>query len=70
MFMVSIEDSTAIRDAYANHGELAAVMELRRLYPIFVGRDDAAQVARSIASWRPPAEAKPTCHSSTIPEAG
>ena len=59
MFLVSGEAAEAIRAAYVERGEEAAVAELRRLYRI----DDnvaALNAARTIASWRPSSEPVPT----------
>jgi hypothetical protein len=49
MFIVSEEAATASRAAFDQGGELAAAVELRRLFP---GISDNAH-ARSIAGWQP-----------------
>jgi hypothetical protein len=53
MFVVTEAEATAIREAFDQSGELAAVIELRRLFP---GVDDMAKAlacARTIAVWKP-----------------
>jgi hypothetical protein len=53
MFMVSETEAAAIRQAYEESGELAAVMELRRHFPGIQDNANARLCARTIASWTP-----------------
>jgi hypothetical protein len=52
MFLVNEETITAIRTAYAQGGELAAAVELRRRFP-GITRADAPACAMSIAAMEP-----------------
>jgi hypothetical protein len=60
MFLVNEKTITAIRAAYAEGGEMAATVELRRLFP-GITRSAAPACARSIAAMEPlpPAPVKP-----------
>ena len=60
MFLVDEKTITAIRTAYAEGGELAAAVELRRLFP-GIDRSAAPACARSIANMvpLPPVPGKP-----------
>ncbi len=62
MFMVSEAAAQAIRRAYDESGELAAVAELRRHFPLVVDTAHARQLVRTIAGWRtlPPRQAGTT----------
>jgi hypothetical protein len=51
MFVVTEAEAAAIRAAFAGGGELAAAVELRRLFPGVMG--EARVCARTIASWAP-----------------
>ncbi|MCW2240625.1 hypothetical protein [Azospirillum canadense] len=51
MFMVSEEERMAICRAYDAGGEWAAVVELRRFFPI-EDNDNALFAVRSIVRWR------------------
>jgi hypothetical protein len=53
MFSVSESDAAAIRTAFQQDGELAAAMELRRLFPGITDDARARECARSIAAWQP-----------------
>lgn len=53
MFVVSESDATAIRTAWEQGGELAAVVELRRLFPAVRDNTRAAVCAATIAGWKP-----------------
>jgi len=53
MFVVSEADAAAIRDAFEHGGELAAAVELRRLFPGLANNENTRLCARSIASWQP-----------------
>jgi hypothetical protein len=53
MFAVSEADAAAIRDAFEHGGELAAAVELRRLFPGLANNENTRLCARSIASWQP-----------------
>ena len=52
IFSVTEAEATTIRAAYEQGGELAAAVELRRLFP-GVGADRAGECARMIAGWKP-----------------
>jgi hypothetical protein len=54
MFIVSEEAATAIRTAYDEDGELAAAVEVRRLFPGITDNVKARETARAIAAWKPP----------------
>jgi hypothetical protein len=60
MFLVTEAEINAIRTAYAEGGELAAAVELRRLFP-GIAIADAPACARSIANMEPlpPVPVKP-----------
>ncbi len=53
MFVVSEAEATAIRNAWHEGGELAAVVELRRLFPGIPDNENARACARTIAGWTP-----------------
>jgi hypothetical protein len=53
MFAVSEADAAAIRTAYEQGGELAAAIELRRLFPGITDNARARECARTIAGWMP-----------------
>ncbi len=55
MFALSEADAAAIRDAFEHGGELAAAVELRRLFPGLANNENARTCARSIAGWTSPA---------------
>jgi hypothetical protein len=59
MFAVSEADAAAIRDAFEHGGELAAAVELRRLFPGLANNENTRLCARSIASWQPLPPVKP-----------
>jgi hypothetical protein len=52
MFVVSEADAAAIRAAW-ERGELAGVVELRRLFPGITDNIAATECARTIAGWKP-----------------
>ncbi|NYZ14374.1 hypothetical protein HL658_17620 [Azospirillum sp. RWY-5-1] len=52
MFIVSEHEAALIQAAWHWGGELAAVAELRRVFPIFQGNERAADAVRMIAGWR------------------
>lgn len=52
MFTVTEEERAAIRRAYDEGGEWAAVVELRRYFKI-PGNEDALFAMRSIIGWKP-----------------
>lgn len=52
MFTVTEEEAAAIRQAYFEGGELVAMAELRRRFPVFNGNPRAADAVRTIAGWR------------------
>jgi len=53
--MFAVDDATAgaIRRVYEDSGELAAIVELRRHFPLFENSEHARSCVRSIASWKP-----------------
>lgn len=53
MFVVSEADAAAIRTAWEQRGELAAVVELQRLFPAVRDHSRAAVCAATIAGWKP-----------------
>jgi hypothetical protein len=52
-FMVTEEAATAIRTAFDQGGELAAAVELRRLFPDISDNAKARECARTITGWQP-----------------
>ena len=56
MFMVDEATAAAIRRAWDEDGELAAVVELRRHFPLITDGETARRCVRAIVGWaRPPA---------------
>lgn len=53
MFAISEAEATAIRDAFRQHGEFAAAVELRRLFPGVIDNRLARECVRTIAGWQP-----------------
>lgn len=53
MFTVDEATAAAIRRAFNESGELAAVVELRRHFPLIEDNEQARACARSIAAWQP-----------------
>jgi hypothetical protein len=53
MFTVSEAEAAAIRAAFDHGGELAAAVELRRLFPGVTDTAEARECARVIAGWKP-----------------
>jgi len=53
MFVVSEEEAAVIRAAFDRGGELAAAIELRRLFPGINDNEQARQCAKAIAGWKP-----------------
>jgi hypothetical protein len=53
MFTVTEAEAAAIRAAFDQGGELAAAVELRRLFPGVTDNAEARECARTIAAWRP-----------------
>jgi hypothetical protein len=53
MFVVSETEAAAIRTAFEQSGELAAAVELRRLFPGVTDNVHARECARTIAGWQP-----------------
>jgi hypothetical protein len=53
MFVVSEVEAAAIRTAFEQSGELAAAVELRRLFPLITDTMQARECARAIAGWEP-----------------
>jgi hypothetical protein len=53
MFAVDESTADAIRQAYEEAGELAAVVELRRRFPGIADNENARRCVRANASWTP-----------------
>ncbi|WP_448205979.1 hypothetical protein [Azospirillum sp. sgz302134] len=53
MFTVSESEAEIIRQAFHERGEWAAVVELRRLFPVFSNNPEALRCVRAIAGWTP-----------------
>ena len=53
MFAVDEATATAIRDVFNEHGELSAIVEFRRHFPLIGDNDRAWQCVQIIASWQP-----------------
>jgi hypothetical protein len=53
MFTVTEADAAAIRAVFEQRGELAAAVELRRLFPGVTDNAQARECARAIAAWEP-----------------
>ena len=54
MFSVSEAEAAAIRAAFEQSGELAAVIEVRRLFPGIADNATVRACALTIAGWQPP----------------
>ncbi len=61
MFMVDEETADAIRRAWDKGGELSAVVELRRHFPLISDGDNARLCVRTIVGWaqRPAPDQEP-----------
>jgi hypothetical protein len=53
MFTVDEPTAEAIRRAFNESGELAAVVELRRHFPLIQDSEQARACVRTIAGWKP-----------------
>ena len=53
MFAVIEAEAAAIRAAFDQGGELAADVEVRRLFPSVADNAEARECARTIAAWTP-----------------
>ena len=53
MFAVDEQTAEAIRRAFNENGELAAVVELRRHFPLIEDNEQARACVRTIAGWKP-----------------
>jgi len=53
MFAVDEPTAEAIRRAFNESGELAAVVELRRHFPLIRDNEQARACVRTIAGWKP-----------------
>jgi len=53
MFAVDEQTAEAIRRAFNESGELAAVVELRRHFPLIQDNEQARACVRTIAGWKP-----------------
>jgi hypothetical protein len=59
MFAVDEATAAAIRNALQQGGELSAVAELRRCFPLITDNAEARRCVRIIAEWKPLPPAKP-----------
>jgi hypothetical protein len=59
MFVVDEATAAAIRAALQQGGELSAVVELRRHFPLITDNAEARRCVRTIAGWKPLPPAKP-----------
>jgi len=59
MFAVNEPIARAIRDALEQDGELSAVTELRRWFPLITDNTEARRCVRIIAGWRPLPSTRP-----------
>ena len=59
MFVVDEATAAAIRTALQQGGELSAVVELRRHFPLITDNVEARRCVRTIAEWKPLPAAKP-----------
>ena len=53
MFVMSEAEVTTIQDAFSRGGEVSAVVELRRLFPLLANSEHTRSCVRSILAWRP-----------------
>ena len=51
MFMVTEDEAAAIRRAWDEGGELAAVVELRRHFPLISDGENARRCVHTIVGW-------------------
>ena len=54
VFVLTEAQAAEIRTAYEQHGEVSAVVELRRLFPGLGDIAWARECVRTIAGWQPP----------------
>lgn len=59
VFTVSEAEVAAIRAAYQDGGEAAAIAEVRQLFPFITDDAEAARWMKTIAGWRPLPPAAP-----------
>ncbi len=59
MFSVDEPIAAAIRLAFDQGGELSAIVELRRHYPLITDNGEAGRCVRAIAAWKPLATKPP-----------
>ena len=59
MFTVDEGSAEAIRQAFEQGGELSAVAELRRRFPLITDNTEARRCVRTIAGWTPLPKATP-----------
>ena len=67
MFTVSETDVASIRAAFDGGGELAAGVELRRLFPGVTDANKARYWARTIVGWKPIKSAAPALAAEAAP---
>jgi len=59
MFLVDEATADAIRRAWEEGGELSAVVELRRHFPLITDGENARRCVRAIVGWGAPRRAAP-----------
>jgi hypothetical protein len=59
MFVVDEATAAVIRAALQQGGELSALVELRRHFPLITDNAEARRCVRTIAGWKPLPLAKP-----------
>jgi hypothetical protein len=66
MFSVDEATAAAIQKVFEESGELSAVIELRRHFPVLKDNENARLCVRAIVGWRPlpplPAKRPRACH--------
>lgn len=60
MFTVEPAVADTIRQVFQEQGELAAIVELRRHFPLFESNEQARSFVLAIASWTPIPPRQPT----------
>ena len=53
MFVISEAEAAAIRAIFQQHGEFAAAVELRQLFPGITDNAQARECVRTIVNWKP-----------------
>jgi len=69
--MFSVDEVTAaIRAAFDSGGELSAVVELRRHFPLITDNEQARDCVRTIAGWKPLPPKTASCTQAAAPATG